>query len=665
MSRPLLVCILILIAACTGSSQNTDPAKRIYKDAAQSVFLVYLNDTSGTPTALGTAFVIGPRTLITNAHVVESGSPVLAVGPVRIPVTVVRRDDKNDLALLRVDVDLTSPPLPLSDALPSPGERVYAIGNPEGLEKSISEGLISAIRDEDGRKLLQISSPISHGSSGGPILDSDGKVVGVAVGMIPEGENLNFAVPAEFVRDLEMAGTLSKGVEVAGVPTISDIEALLTAKNNDTYSADQSSPYQIASAKLDSAIHLAVPSTRNVDDLRQLACLGIRSWDAVDDGIAAARTAYKSSANVANSGLLAYSLYQGASLQDIVAAFAKDGSDEKHKAQETGSNLLAEAALIAGRTKASNGKLDDVAIFILGAVADEHGDPTVASGYFEKIAGHSVQECGNDLRMIAMRDLISEENSLKRPGDAETWFRKFALIYSPSAFDWDSEGNRRDAVQDYTSAADANERAAAAADSLSIDYCWASQERFLSGPAEADATLADGRKCIDASVKNTSDSRAKQFAERAPTVYRIMATVLEDRGVHDAALSDIKESLAAAPNDPNSLYEESQIFESLNQYSECVSSAKAAIAASDGKFRWMQFELGSCYFDMQDWVQAEASFKISADADKTDAASAFNLGLSLLRQGFGSDAKVWFNESLRRNPSAELREKIMDALRGL
>ncbi len=445
----LILLLFISTTLATGRAQSADPAKRIYKDAADSVFLVYLNDASGSPTALGTAFVIGPRMLITNAHVVRLGTPVLAVGPVRIPIKVISRDDKNDLALLKVDVDLTSPALPLRDTVPSPGERVYAIGNPEGLEKTISEGLISAVRSEDGRKLLQISSPISHGSSGGPILDSDGKVVGVAVGILPDGENLNFAVPVEFVRELEIAGTRSKGVEEPGTLKIPDIEALLTAKDNETYSADQGSPYQLASAKFDEAIHSAVTATRKVDDLRQLACLGVRSWDAVDDGIAAARTAYKSSQNVADSGLLAYSLYQGASFQDIVAALAKDGSNEKHKAQETGSNLLAEATRIAGQTRASNGKLDDVAIFVLGAAADERGDLTGASGYFEKIAGRTVQECGNDLRMIAMRDLISEEDSLKRSGDAEAWFRKFALIYSPTAFDWDSEGDRRDAVQDY------------------------------------------------------------------------------------------------------------------------------------------------------------------------------------------------------------------------
>ena len=83
----------------------------------------------------------------------------------------------------------------------------------------------------------------------------------------------------------------------------------------------------------------------------------------------------------------------------------------------------------------------------------------------------------------------------------------------------------------------------------------------------------------------------------------------------------------------------------------------------------MQFQLGQCYFDTEDWSHAVTSYRLAAEGDTTDAASAFNLGLSLARQGFlpikqkDPDANHWFREALIRKPSDELRAKILDALK--
>ena len=76
----------------------------------------------------------------------------------------------------------------------------------------------------------------------------------------------------------------------------------------------------------------------------------------------------------------------------------------------------------------------------------------------------------------------------------------------------------------------------------------------------------------------------------------------------------------------------------------------------------MHFRLGNCYFSTQNWEKAASSFRIAAEGDKTDPSAAYDLGLSLLRQGYTSDARQWFQEALRRNPSGELRGKILSAL---
>jgi S1-C subfamily serine protease len=90
---------------------------------------------------------------------------------------------------------------------PAVGSRAYAIGNPEGLANTLSEGLVSGRRQ--GRKVadmvwLQTTAPISHGSSGGPLLDASGRVIGVTTKSLaaPDAQNLNFAVPSDKVRSL-------------------------------------------------------------------------------------------------------------------------------------------------------------------------------------------------------------------------------------------------------------------------------------------------------------------------------------------------------------------------------------------------------------------------------------------------------------------------------
>jgi tetratricopeptide (TPR) repeat protein len=128
-------------------------------------------------------------------------------------------------------------------------------------------------------------------------------------------------------------------------------------------------------------------------------------------------------------------------------------------------------------------------------------------------------------------------------------------------------------------------------------------------------------------------------------------------------LEYVKESIAADPEDPFAWYTESKIFADLERNTECVAAAQSAIRVSDGKYPWMNFRLGYCYFATGDWSRAASAFRISAESDKNDAESAFNLALSLSRQGFDSDANHWFREALNRKPDDELRAKILSALK--
>jgi hypothetical protein len=163
--------------------------------------------TIRTGDALGTGFVVrADGWIATNLHVIVGASHAkvtLQSAREFDVVDVLAMSPDHDLALIRVDArGLPVLALGDSDAM-RPGDPVVAIGNPLGLEDTVSNGLVSARRKgDDGTEVLQISAPIAPGSSGGPIFNDRGEVIGIAVAILEEGQNLNFGVPARYLGPL-------------------------------------------------------------------------------------------------------------------------------------------------------------------------------------------------------------------------------------------------------------------------------------------------------------------------------------------------------------------------------------------------------------------------------------------------------------------------------
>ncbi|HEU4989097.1 MAG TPA: serine protease, partial [Gemmatimonadaceae bacterium] len=174
-------------------------------DARAASVVISVQTDSGP--ALGSGFFIDSTGIIaTAAHVVRGATSVevrLANGFQPRVLGLLYADSATDFALIQVAMD--HPPVLASgsDAL-TIGERLYAVGSPEGLAFSVSDGLLSSQRLVAGRRLLQVSIPVSHGSSGGPVVDPDGRVVGMIVlGLRGDGaENLNFALPVSYIREV-------------------------------------------------------------------------------------------------------------------------------------------------------------------------------------------------------------------------------------------------------------------------------------------------------------------------------------------------------------------------------------------------------------------------------------------------------------------------------
>ena len=196
-----------LIHLGTGTTEaQVQSAQKIASEAFRSTVLLVMEDANGQPLSLGSGFFVDESHVASNLHVVEgavSGYAKLVRQNAKydiIGVTAV--DSERDLVMLKIS-DSDAPTLPIgnSNAVRT-GESVYAVGNPQGLEGTFSQGIVSSIREVGDDKLLQITAPISPGSSGGPVLNDKGEVIGVSVATFRGGQNLNFAIPSFYLEKL-------------------------------------------------------------------------------------------------------------------------------------------------------------------------------------------------------------------------------------------------------------------------------------------------------------------------------------------------------------------------------------------------------------------------------------------------------------------------------
>ncbi len=199
---------LVFVFSAAGLTAQ-DFLPELVKRIKPSAVAIETFDSKDNTVARGSGFFIAPDRIITNRHVIERSSRVeihLLDGK-KFPVRgVLAVDGEGDLALLLVDVPRAlAVPLPIVRAVPQEGESIVVIGNPYGLEGSVSNGIVSAVREISGYgKIIQITASISPGSSGSPVVNMAGQVIGIATLQAAEGQNLNFAVPAERILHLKI-----------------------------------------------------------------------------------------------------------------------------------------------------------------------------------------------------------------------------------------------------------------------------------------------------------------------------------------------------------------------------------------------------------------------------------------------------------------------------
>ena len=208
-----LVTFMVLLS-CTTSTTSAQTVPEIAEKALASTVYLEMQDSNGETLGFGSGFFVKPNLIATNYYVIAgaAGGTAKLVGKHKTyeieGFTAISTYD--DLILLKVSVPGINPlPLGNSDAVKI-GETVYVAGNPKGLEGTFSDGIISGLHGGHAKGRIQMTAPISPGSSGGPVLNRKGEVIGVSYMIVEGGQNLNFAIPSLYLKSLlALSGTVT------------------------------------------------------------------------------------------------------------------------------------------------------------------------------------------------------------------------------------------------------------------------------------------------------------------------------------------------------------------------------------------------------------------------------------------------------------------------
>ncbi len=202
---PRRALLFLLLAGSPLIAAEDKQVEQIAASVRKSVVVVTTPGRDGKRGGLGTGFVVGAGLIATNHHVIGEGRAIgveTADGK-KYDATAIHAFDRTlDLAIIRIDFK-GLPVLPLGDSdKVKDGQALVAVGNPHGLKHSVVSGVLSGRRDIDGRAMLQLAMPVEPGNSGGPVVDGDGKVVGVITLKSLVSENLGFAAGVNYLKPL-------------------------------------------------------------------------------------------------------------------------------------------------------------------------------------------------------------------------------------------------------------------------------------------------------------------------------------------------------------------------------------------------------------------------------------------------------------------------------
>jgi S1-C subfamily serine protease len=229
-----------LVAGST-SSAEANPQK-IYRKILPSVMTLEVENQSGRRFVGSAVMTLADDTAITAWHVVNDARLVWATfeDGTRVKVSGwIDRDPERDLALIKLEKSLPGRRVTLSQNLEEVAARAYVIGTPKGYGFSISDGLVSQVRQMDGFAQYQISCPISAGNSGGPVLNERGQVIGIVSWTKSDAQNVSFAIPSREAGRLKADHAVSLWEQPITLPRLSVISSATNSASEIAVSAER------------------------------------------------------------------------------------------------------------------------------------------------------------------------------------------------------------------------------------------------------------------------------------------------------------------------------------------------------------------------------------------------------------------------------------------
>lgn len=659
-----------------GPAEEQDPGAALYRQTAAAVLWIEVLDTAGAIVGTGSGFLAEGGHVLTSAHVVVRGTPRVRVGPVALNARVERLDLEQDLAALAIEGELALAGLPLATQSPPPGTSVWVIGNPQGLERTISAGTTSGTRRDEGVTYLQLSAPVSPGSSGGPVLTMDGKVVGLVRMTLEAGQNLNFAVPVESIRAF-LAGEVDK----SRVATFQEAISLL-ARQKGSFSASRDSSESLACDLSRTAIEMAG------DDKQRWLQVTTTGWDelrvdeCLDDHLNWARTTYRmfgagheASFDIYSAALMAAARRAAAGSQErsalwreAVAALEQEGRARSGKSWNFWADLAESAANVPGQVGTFESAIEKAL-----AICQQFALPTSP----EPERPSEAVQCRHRLGLLGFEHLLAK-------GDLDE--ARKALVVATEVRSIPSAGNLFTTLFDEIESkwlelhfkffaerrfAEASEAAAAAAELWAAannwDFAFDAKCRSAISAAFADhdeLVLERGRECIDLSSKaRSANSRLLGWTHSK------LAEVLSGRGLPDQVLVHSQQALALLDSEEDRVWLGSvfavraSALLDLDRPSESLAASKEALRLTDGADGDIHFTAGAAAFDLRDFTAAERYFRKAAELSPSNAAAVYNVALCLQNRGFRGDAAVWFRKYLKLESDADQRRQVEQKLR--
>jgi hypothetical protein len=248
MVLPVIRKLPLLIALVPLLSHALEPEK-LFAKASPSAWGVVTSGADRKPVNAGSAVVVGPGKLVTNCHVLRNAK-VIQVTKDNVTFDAVLGAVDSERNLCQLIVANFKAPVPEIAKIEriKTGQKVFAITNPDGRESTLSEGFIASVRqqDESGLTAIQTTAPVSAGSSGGGLFDTDGRLVGIITLGVKSSQNFNVARPAAWALEVEQRGKPGSTVaDIKNSAPLSVVAAATAINSSDALRVGETLIYQL------------------------------------------------------------------------------------------------------------------------------------------------------------------------------------------------------------------------------------------------------------------------------------------------------------------------------------------------------------------------------------------------------------------------------------